>query len=166
VVQSGSFIRLDEFTGAALVAALRLWSGSFFRFDKPWFGLQSFAQVKLNPLQFVQVKAGKVVQSGGSQPGKPHAHEAAVAAALIFADQTFLASPLHQSYHSVVAFLQELRQLTNGGPSAAGVSRNAQKQDVLLGRQAVLARGPFAETKKEAEVVAEPGKTTEQKGIR
>jgi len=148
------------------VAALRLRSSSFFRFDKLWLGVQSPAQVKLNPLQLVQVEADEFAQGGGSPPGKPHAHEAAVAASLVLADQAFFACPLHQSHHSVVAFLQELRQLANGGPSAAGVSRNAQKQDVLLGCQAVLARGPFAKAKKAAEVVAKPGKTTEQKGIR
>jgi len=111
------------------------------------------------------VEAGEVVQNSGPLPGKPHAHEAAISPPLVFVNQAFPASPLHKSHYRVVAFLQVLRQLADGGPAAAGVSRNPQKQDILLGGQTVLTRGPLAKTKKAAKIVAEPGKATDCKGV-
>jgi hypothetical protein len=65
-----------------------------------------------------------------------------------------------------VALLQELRQFADGGPAAAGVSCDAQKQDVLLGCQTMFSRGPLAETKEAAKIVSEPRKASDGQGIR
>ena len=140
-------------------------SGSFVRLNKLRFGLEGLAEVKLNLLELLHVQAGEVVQNSGPLPGKPHAHEAAILPPLVFVNQAFPASPLHKSHYRVVAFLQKLRQFADGCPAAAGVSRNPQKQDILLGGQTVLTRGPLAKTKKAAKIVAEPGKATDCKGV-
>jgi hypothetical protein len=145
---------------------MRWSSGSFVGLDKLRLGFEGLAKVKLNPLELLQVEVGEAVQGGGPLPGKPHAHEAAVAPALVLAHQASPASPLHKSYHRVVAFLQKLRQLADGGPAAAGVAGDSQEQEVLLRGQAVLTRGPFAKAQKAAEIVAKPGKPTEYKGVR
>jgi hypothetical protein len=141
-------------------------SGSFVWFDRLWLGFEGLAEVKLNPFELFQVELGKAFQSGGALPGKPHAHEAAVAPTLGLVHQTFPASPLHKAYHGVVAFLQKLRQFADRGPAAAGIACNSQEQEILLRGQAVLTRGPFAKAQKAAKIVAEPGKPAEYKGVR
>ena len=112
------------------------------------------------------MEGGEAVQGSTAAPGQADAHKAAVSPDLVLADQAFTARPLHESYDRVVALLQELRQFADGGPAAAGVSRDAQKQDVLLGCQIMLSRGPLAETKKAAKIVPEPGKAPDDQGIR
>ena len=119
----------------------------------------------MNPLEFLKVEGGEAVQGSTAAPCEANANKAAVSPALVLVNQAFTARPLHESYDRVVALLQELRQFTDGGPVAAGVPRDAQKQDVLLGRQAMFASGPFAETKKAAKIVPEPGKAPHDEGI-
>ncbi len=112
------------------------------------------------------MEGGEAVQGSTAAPGQADANKAAVSPALVLVDQAFTARPLHESYDRVVALLQELRQFADGGPAAAGVSRDAQKQDVLLGCQIMLSRGPLAETKKAAKIVSEPGKAPDGQGNR
>jgi hypothetical protein len=107
------------------------------------------------------VEAGEPVQGCGPSPGKPDAHEATVAPALLLSNQSLPASPLYQSYDGVVASLHKLRQFADGRPSPAGISCDSQKQEVLLRGQAVFTSGPFAEAQETAKIVAEPGKPTE-----
>ena len=111
------------------------------------------------------MERGEAVQGSTAAPRQADANEAAVSPALVFVNKAFTARPLHESYDRVVALLQELRQFTDGGPVAAGVPRNAQKQDVLLRRQTMLSRGPLAETKKTAKIVPEPGKAPHHEGV-
>ena len=112
------------------------------------------------------MEGGEAIQGNTAAPGQAHANEAAVSPALVFVNKAFTARPLHESYDRVVALLQELRQFADGGPAAAGVPRDAQKQDVLLGCQTMLSRGPLAKTEKAAKTVPEPGKAPHDEGIR
>jgi len=112
------------------------------------------------------VERGEAVQGSTAAPRQADANEAAVSPALVFVNKAFTARPLHESYDRVVALLQELRQFADGGPAAAGVPRDAQKQDVLLGCQTMLSRGPLAKTEKAAKTVPEPGKAPHDEGIR
>jgi len=120
----------------------------------------------MNPLELFQVEVGEAMQDGIAMPSESHAHKAAVAPALAFVNQALATSPLHEAHHRVVALLQELGQFAYGGPAAARVARHSQKQHVLLGRQAMLTRGPFAETQEAPKVVTEPGKAPKDKRFR
>lgn len=112
------------------------------------------------------MEGGEAVQGSTAAPGQADANIAAVSPDLVLVDQAFPARPLHESYDRVVALLQELRQFADRSPAAAGVPCNAQKQNVLLGCQTMLSRGPLAETKKAAKIVPEPGKAPHDQGIR
>jgi hypothetical protein len=141
-------------------------SGSFVRLDRLRLGFEGLAQVKLNPFELFQVEAGEAVQGRGPWPGKSHAHEATVAPAVVLMHQAFPASPLHKAHHSVVPFLQKLRQFADGCPAAPGIACDSQEQEVLLRGQAVLTRSPLAKAKKAAKIVAEPGKPPDYRGAR
>jgi hypothetical protein len=82
--------------------------------------------------------------------------EAAILFALDLSHQPAFFRSLHEPHHSVVARLQELGQLGNGGPIAARIARYSQHKLMLLRSDSTGTGHAFAEAKKAADAVTKP----------
>ncbi len=93
-------------------------------------------------------------------------NETTIAGTWLLPDQPSAGRSLDQPHHCVVALLKEFGELGDRCPPASGIARHAEKELVLLGRYAGIARRPFAEAKIATKLVTKPGEATKPGGIR
>jgi hypothetical protein len=104
---------------------------------------------------FTPVKFGQLIQQSFTFRQNVNLHDPVVAVGPALSDKPVAFGALHQPDNGVVALLQEFGELSDGGPSPARKTCDAQEQLMLLRRQAVGAGGPFAEAEKFPELIPE-----------
>jgi hypothetical protein len=110
---------------------------------------------------FLLVEAGEAAEDAASFGGERDADDTAVLRVLRTAYESRLLGALDEADDGVVAFLEEFGELGDGGVAVRGEACDAEHELVLLGRDARLAGGIFAEVEELAEGVAEGGEVAE-----